>query len=292
MKKIITSLLLIASVLTANAQATGLDENFDATCASGSGFPLDWTSYNPISATVPDGAWTCAPGSGRYGTNGIKCTGIWGSPSAYHLDTAYLISPALNFSGDGDDVFLYFDSKVSRLNLGARLSCFVTPDSTKLDSLAGATEVTGALSPIFSNDDSTDWVTHIADLTPFKGVHPLYVAFRYTSTTTTGSTWYIDNVHKSTFPVGFTDLAKEVLSLNVIGKSTSSTITLSYEAGSPGLCELAVYDLMGRQLHLEQMMLQKTKTTHTISGLDLAPGMYLVKMRSGAACTTVKTIVQ
>ncbi len=293
MKKILTSLLLITGALCANAQ-TNVAEDFNTVCSGIAGFPMDWISYNTIPSTVPDGAWTCAPVNGRYGTSGIKCTGVWGTPAAYHADTAYLITRGLDLSGYGGSIFIHFDTKVSNINLGARMAFVVTSDSSKFDTVGGTTysDRTSFISPTFGNDDSTEWVTHSADLTPYKNTVPLYVAFRYTSTASTGSTWFIDNVFTTTFPTQLSGPGKEKLLVNVVGMSTSSSITLSCTSDVPGPAKLGLYDLVGRQLYSEDIMLENSKSTHMISGLNLASGMYLIRLSNGIACTTVKTAVQ
>ena len=292
MKRIIACLLLITGFLVAEGQPTGVYQDFNSVCATTSGFPADWMSYNPLPVTIPEGQWVCAPGLGRYGTNGIKCTGVWGSPGVYHLDTAFLITYGMDLHDYPDDVYINFDTKVSNINLGARLALMVTNDSTKLDSLSGATNITGLMSPTFGNDDSTDWVTHTAKLTPFKGSHPLYVAFRYTSTTSAGSTWFIDNVYTSRFPANVNDVERESLSLNVLGNSTSSVINLACKGGTPGTYRLCIYDVMGRQVHTGEMAVRDTQNNYTIGGLDLAPGMYIIKLSGGSSSVAVRTIVR
>ena len=294
MKRIIICLLLTVSVFNAHAQLTAMAEDFEASCHSATGFPSDWLPYNPIATTISNGQWACAPGNGRYGTNGIKCTGVWGTPSAYHLDTSYLVSPALNLSTDTGHIYLHFDTKVSNINLGARLAMILTSRDTIYDTTGGGvfSDQTAALTPLFTNEDSTDWVTHVADLTPFKGDNPLYVAFRYTSNTTTGSTWYIDNIYTTSAPTGVPRPRKEMVAFNVVGNSTSSTITLSCKATSQGQYHLAIYDLMGKEVHNENIFLPDSRTTYTMGGLSLSPGMYLVKLGNGIDYRTAKAIVQ
>ncbi len=293
MKKTISFLILTIYALAANAQATFLSEDFNASCSSGSGFPVDWTYYNPVAATVPDGQWTCAPAGGRSGTPGIACTSVWGTPAAYHFDTSYLVSPALNLSGYTGSIYLHFDTKTSNINLAGRLAFIVSSSDTTFDTVGGAifADRTAELSPTFSNDDSTDWVTHVADLTAFKASAPLYVAFRYTADNASGSTWFIDNVFTTTFPANVPQLDKTVLSLKVVGASTSSMITLSCETGTAGKYHLGIYDMLGREVYQEEMSLFSSKATYPIKGLNLAPGMYLIKMNNGLVYSTAKTVI-
>ena len=292
MKRIIPCLLLTICTLAAHAQATYLSEDFNSSCATSTGFPLDWTYYNPLPASIPSGEWACAPGDGRSGTSGISCTGVWGTPAAYHWDTGYLVSPQLNLSGYSGSIYLHFDTKTNKINLAGRLAMVVTSRDTIFDTVGGVfSDRTDMLAPLFGNDDSTEWVTHVADLTPFKSSTPLYVAFRYTSDDMSGSTWYIDNVFTTTFPAHVQQIDKSVLSLSVTGTSTSSQITLSCQTGTSGKYHLGIYDMLGREVYQEDMNLFGSEATYPIKGLNLAPGLYVIKMGNGETYGVTKTVV-
>ena len=259
-------------------------------CASATGFPMDWISFNPVASTTPDGAWQCAPLEGRSGTPGILCDGVWSS--SYHLDTSYLISPALNLSGYSGNIYVRFDTKTTRIHLGARLFLLASTDTAFDSTVAPVFDLTQSLTPVFSNADSSDWVTHYADLTKYKADIPLYLAFRYVSSTTEGSIWYLDNVFTTTFPAKVPGITKSTLPLSVIGKSTSSEITLSYTTDAPGAYHLAVYDMTGRVVHQQDLFASAGSAAHTISGLQLSSGLYLIKMGNGTVYGTAKTVIQ
>ena len=283
----------IIYALSANAQLTALVEDFDTSCASSSSFPLDWLNSNPIASTNPNGAWHCAPGNGRWGTPGMQCTGVWGSPSQYYLDTSFLVSPALNLIGYPGSIYLEFDTKITRVDLAARLSFM----AGTIDTLFGISNLdtfnlTPSLLPVFTSGDSSGWVTHEVDLTPYKNIAPLYIAFMYTSTTTSGGIWYLDNIHTTIYPVQVPHVIKAELPLAVIGNSTSSQITLSYKAPNTGIYHITIYDIIGHITHEEDVNATQDNTTYTITGLSLHSGMYLIKMGNGLVYNTVKTIIQ
>lgn len=295
MKKIIFSFLFIIYSLATNAQSsdTVLVQDFNTACASSSGTVPDWLYTNPITSTVPNGEWHCVPSEGRWSTPGIACTGVWGSPPMYHLDTAYLITPGLDISSHTGNVYLAFDTKTTNINLGGRLSIM----AGLVDSSFGRTtldtfNLTPSLNPIFTSNDSTDWVTHEVDLTPYKSFVPLYVAFVYTSTDLAGSTWYLDNIHTTIYPASTPKVIKYTLPLTLIGNSTRSEITFSYEIKLPGIYHLSVCDIMGRKVYEENIIATTGNTTYTISGLNLHSGMYFLKMGNGEIYGTAKTIIQ
>ena len=286
MKQLLFCSLFIISGLAAHAQATQIEQNFNA-CVFGDDFPLDWYSYNPIDSTTTNGSWKCGPAFGRWGTAGVACTGVWSDH--YHLDTSYLISPVLDLSGyTGGNIYVQFDTKTTNINLSGRLSLFVSTDSL-FGSGDTPQDITSSLLPVFTNGDSSDWVTHEADLTAYETMGPVYLAFRYTSTTTSGSTWYIDNVFTTKFPEHVNAPVKPALQLTTIGTSTPDHITLSCPAAQ-GTYHITVFDMLGNKAHSEDINIHSATTTFTVNA-NLHSGMYLVRMENGHACSTTKTVV-
>ena len=297
MRKIISSLLFTIIATAANAQyRPALVQDFNISCLSPSVFPSDsdWVNYTPVTGAITNGEWQCTGSNGRWGTPGIECTGVWGTPPSYNLDTSYLISPPLDLhsylTSNNDSIYLEFDTKTTGIVLGGRLAFTYCKDSTfATDTFF---DLTSAMSPVFSNSDSSDWVTHQVSLAAFALNVPLYLAFRYTSTTSSGSTWYLDNIHITIFPLRASNLTKNTLPLTVIGNSTSSQIIVSYKTESPGMYDLAIYDIIGHKVYEENLSAQKGNANYTITGLNLHSGIYLIKMGNGLTYGTAKTIVQ
>src|SRR5665213_870884 len=77
----------------------------------------------------------------------------------YHLDTSFLITPLIDLSGY-TTVFLQFDTKTSKIVLGAQFSVEIVHAPVNPDSF-GVTVL--AESPVFGSDDSSRWVTHVVD---------------------------------------------------------------------------------------------------------------------------------
>ncbi len=278
-------------VFTTNAQVTTFSQNFDVMCAGG-GAP-SWYIHNPIPGSDPAAAWTCTPDHGRPQlsgtlTPGVMCSGVYGTPPAYHLDTSYLLTPLLYLPSSTypGHVFLNFDAKTTRIFLGGELSVAVLdtafhpiPDSTTMD-------------PLVSTDDSSGWVTHQVMLDTFKDKVPFYLAFRYISTNMTGSTWYIDNVNITSSPLQVPRLNRADLPLIILGNSSPSQITLSYSTDAASLCHLYVYDLVGREVYKEQYYSSGGAEIRTLSGLGLREGMYILKLDNGDAYGVTKVMIQ
>jgi hypothetical protein len=296
MKKIALS-LLFASVAGLSHGQTLIRENFDVDCVLSGNVPYSsgWVFYTPLTATIPMGQWTCTPALGRPNlsggpTPGIMCTGTYGSPATFHLDTSYLISPVINnpvtYNGH---FYLQFDTKTSVFHPGSRLDILVT-DTTIISPGTVIVNIDSLITPVFSNGDATNWVTHQADISRFKGT--FYLAFRYSSTVDSGSTWYLDNVNTSLSRLAVSTITDKALPLTAIGVSTGYSITLSYTIQSPGIHFIVITDLMGRVVYNERINVATGTQNHTINGLGLHGGMYFIKMGDGNVLGSTKVIIE
>jgi hypothetical protein len=282
MKRLVLVTLLLIAVATAFGQpVTYLQEDFNVACATGiSPYPSGWLKYNPIFATNALGSWHCSAYNGRPDltgnpTSGMDCTGYY-SGSA-HLDTSYLVTPLIDISGYTGNIYLHFDTKSEIVHPGGKLSVLLTypSDTGGYNPYAPYADLTVSLMPLFGNDDVTDWVTHEADLTPYKDT--FYIAFRYVSSDTSAMIWHLDNVNTSITGLSVTNISSKKLPLGVL-RSTASSITLSCDMPHDGTYRLVLCDIMGRTLYEEVIVGAKGAHTYTISGLALRPGMYFVKM--------------
>jgi hypothetical protein len=294
MKRILLLLLFVSYCICANAQVSSLSQNFDGVCTSDGIVPGSWYVYNSVAGTATQGAWGCDLTHGRKNaagtpTPGMSCTGVWSS--SYHLDTSYLVTPLLSFPGHSH-AYLYFDSKADSILLGGKLRVLVYPVDTPVFRDTGVhVDATASLTPVISVNDSTDWVTHMVDLTSFLSGN-FYVAFMYTSNTTSGSVWHIDNINTTFYRLETPSIEKGILPLRVLGNATSSHILLSFGNAQTGAYQLAVYDMMGRQVHTEMVSLQGANESYQIKDINLLPGMYIIKMMGENAYGMTKAIVE
>lgn len=272
----------------AHGQVEAIHNNFDIPCVTSPFFPTSWSRYNPIPSTIPEGMWRCSDTNGAAGTPGLQCTGYWSG--SFHLDTSYLISPLVNLgSYSGQNVFLHFDTKTTNISNGGKLSLMASSDS--FFRATPYTDLTSSVSPLFGNGDSTDWVTHEADLSGLIIAGDFFVSFRYTSPAESGSVWYIDNVHTSTSRLNVQDVDKRVRSLKVIGIPTSSSISFSYTAAASGAGHLAIFDMIGREVYREELSLHTGSSVYQLSGMNLLPGNYILKLADGNGVQTSRLLV-
>jgi hypothetical protein len=281
MKKTLLLITTLFSVMISFGQVTSISENFNTACSSGPFVPLGWTLYNAVPGTEPDGAWDCTS-SGKGGTPGVNCTGLFGTPLSYHLDTAYLITPQLELVGYTGDIYLNFDTKTTVYNLGAKLEVVLVYDTSTAQKVDSATTFfSSVMTPVFSPDDETDWVTHQVVLTPYKAViNPIYVAFRYTSEVgSNGSKWFLDNILTTTVPLtsgiaSYTSKGRIRLS----GCSKDGSIVVNSTVPEAGGYQLQVMDMTGRIIYEGAQQLASGKSSFSIPSLHVTPGMYILKM--------------
>ena len=297
MKKISILFLSLAFGFTAHSQVVFLSETFNENCAAyGENYPANWSEYDILSN--PPIAWTCAPTEGRgvsptTTSPGIMCTNYDGVQ--LYLDTAWLFTPQLNLSFYAGDIYLQFDSKY--MLASGRLSVLVSNDyqaGWPPDTVLGTHvwyDATSSISPVLGNVGTSDWTTYVIDLTPFKS-SPMYVAFRYTASAAGQGTWIIDNVYTTQTPSAISNVEKSSLSLSVIGQSSPDQMTLSYNVPTAADYSLEIYNMMGAVVYKESINAQPGSLVHTINGLGLVAGMYLVKMGNEQVYNTAKVIVR
>lgn len=294
MRKIILFTLLLSAEY-AIGQSTSLNENMNTNCITGHNGPLDWVTYNPISTPDPQGKWKCDPTYGRDGSPGVSCTGYYGSPGTFHLDTSVLVSPALDLS-HYETIYVNFDTKTTNINLGAKLEFLISSDSTMnadtgVHDTAAVYNKTTSLMPLFGSGDESGWVTHQADLTPYKHVVPLYLGFRYISANgTVGSRWYLDNIMTTIVPNKISDV--KGLNINKVNASISDGSLHISIAGNlqPDNYGLQLFDLNGRKLFTDRLVISAANRDYYFHGINVTPGIYVLSMSNAGDFATMRVV--
>lgn len=103
----------------------------------------------------------------------------------------------------------------------------------------------------------------------------------------------IDDVSLTfTGSVGIEDVTNNGnLPFTVVGTPTSSSISFNCAAPEAGNYTLSLFDMTGRQVYNDQMLLNNGAQTRTIN-TNLASGMYVAKLSNGATTSSAKVIVQ
>ena len=284
MKKLSLLYLLIFSTVIAKGQIS-INENFNASCSTTTGFPSGWFDDNTVSGTTPGGAWTCT-GGGRDGTNGMVCTGDFSG--SFHLDTSYLITSVIDISSATDSVYLQFDTKTTFIS-GSLFLVLASTDSTAFRRHSGFELPT--INPIINPEDSLGWQTNQVNLYRYRS-SPFFIAFRYVSKTTYGTKWYLDNVLTTTMRLAVNTPVVGDLPLTVMGAATTEAIRISFSTPSGGPYDLVICDMLGRVVSKQTIYTRAGADAYTITGLNMKPGMLFIKMGNGVAYGAVKAVVE
>ena len=289
-------LLCLVFAFNSTGQVSSLSEDFDATCsAGGSGYPGGWIEYNNI-PIIDSMKWKCTSTLGRWGTPGMRCLGYY--DGAYHLDTSWLFTPALNLYSYSDSVFLRFDSKFevgtpvgvhkSTLNIFVFRSLdtsFLIPVVANPD-----TDLSLALVPVIGPGDSAGWVTHEVNLTGFTSttIPPIRVAFRYVSTDVDAGAWTLDNINLTPISLKSSNLGNLNHNLNIIGSKCDQGILLKYTVPASGYYDLALTDMNGRTVLKQSVYLTEGTGNYTLNCGSLNSGIYSLQAWNGQYHSTTK----
>lgn len=293
-------LLLACSFLCiagAKGQVSSINENFDVTCGSGSViYPTGWIEYNNMAPT-DSMDWKCTYDLGRWNSPGMRCLGYYSG--AYHLDTAWLFTPALTMSSFPDSSFLRFDSKYEvgytagthRYGL-ATYVMFSLDTSFSIPVMSNPdTDISLALTPLIGPGDSSGWVTHELSLTPYKTLPTIRIAFRYVSTNTDAGAWTIDNVNTSPFHLA-TGRPRDVpANLEISAYVGEGNIQFCYHAPESGSYWADLWDMNGRSKIQRHISLTQGEGRYTLEGASLLPGVYSLHIWNAQYISTCKIVV-
>lgn len=146
-----------------------------------SNFPL-WTKYS----VVGNEAWKL---ESVYG-NPKPCAVMNGYSSGFKANEDWLITPAINLS-DTTVASLTFDSATNYL--GNPLEILISADYSGAGNPTSATWTTFSVTLPPVNSGFSFVFSGKIDITAFAGKN-IYIAFKYTSTTSAAATWEVDNV--------------------------------------------------------------------------------------------------
>jgi hypothetical protein len=287
----LTSLLFLTVCTHGQITVNSLNETFDATCSTSTSFtpPTGWSGschFTPASVFE----WNCSPLGGRLGTPGFDCNSF--ISGVHYADTAWLFTPRLNLAGNTDKIYMRYDSKYEFS--AAKLHILASQDFTYgHDPEIGVDwyDVGSTATPTIGPDDSVDWVTHYIELTPYKAV-PLYVAFKYTSTSISGGRWTIDNISTTPWGLNVADLSHQLIPITIIGTPNSGEINISCAFALAGGYQLSIYDLVGHEVYSETLHAKSGGQDFKLSGLQLRPGMFFIKISNNTTYGVAKIVVQ
>jgi hypothetical protein len=84
----------------------------------------------------------------------------------------------------------------------------------------------------------------------------------------------------------------EEIGLKAIGIATSNSIVLGYNVANTGSYTVSLFDITGREVTNKQVELTPGGSNITLSGLNLAAGIYIAKVFNGTSSGTAKVVVK
>jgi hypothetical protein len=226
--------------------------------------------------------WNCTATGGRYGTAGVYCSGFKSGTS--YNDTSWLFTPAITIE-HYPKVYLQFDTKYHIL-YSKEFAVDIT-DSSETVRAAVDTNFGWAGDP-----DTSDWKTVQYDITSFTHSYsPVEIAFRYSSSSAQAGIWTIDNVRITTTPLAVGNVSRTNLPITIAGNCNSSTISFQHRTGVAAIAGLQIYDMLGRLMCSQLLDVMPEKTMYEVHGLQLQPGMYLLKLEDGGKFGYAKCVI-
>ena len=254
-----------------------LVEYFDTACAKSNSLPSGWTKF---SATGVE-EWNCIEHAS--GNSSIRMFGNDGTANTINED--WLISPRMDLrSPDALGVSFY----MLRSNSGEELQVMASqnyagsgsPDSASWTAVSIPTTAAGL----------GKWMRYDFSIAAFKS-QPFQIAFKYSSNASGAYDIQIDSF-MTMIKTGIPQVASGNNELKVIGYSSSNNIALQISNVSAGNYQLELYNAFGQIVYKKEVMLFSGTQAISINDIDLASGLYIVKLANNDSQFLQKCIVR
>lgn len=255
---------------------TSLNEDFNTSCGgTPANLPSGWSKYSVTGSQQ----WNCT----AYGYNSTAAVSMNGYQTTNNVNEDWLITPQLDLSAMTNPNIAF---RAFKKFTGDDLHIMVSNDYAGFGAPSTATWTD--LNVNFASVD-TNWNIFSGNLNSYKA-QLMYVAFKYTSTASDGAQWKIDDV-QTTSAAGINNVSKASLSFQVLGHATASNMTIGYNLAK-GSYNVTIVDLSGRAAFTTALQTNGGRQTTTFNGLNLAPGMYLVRIDNGSGFGVAKVIIE
>jgi hypothetical protein len=293
MKRIILLAALATVTASAEAQVTSLMENFnvcDTTIASGAR-PTGWTTFNKTGTVV----WKWYS---RFGVDNSPVLGLNGYVGGtFTTNDDWLITPQMDLSAM-TNAYLNFYIKGSFYGPDLEISYSTNYTGSGDPMVSGVTWTPCTLigATMLDTAKFSPYQPYTANLTSVKST-PLYVAFRYTSNSTSATFYDVDSVFTSEARAGRVGVdninaAAENVKVSVLGEATSNNINVFFNASANAEMELSVTDMSGRKVYSKIVSVADGSNNFRIDGVNLSTGMYLVAVRNESGFGVAKAMVK
>jgi len=257
---------------TANNQAsvTALNETFDNACV-----PDGWVKYSASG----NQEWYCVGTTNK----AMMMNGFANSTNNTNED--WLISPSITFPTNTSSAQLILRSKSDYT--GDNYSVWVSNNyTTGNPSTATWTD----LGIAHNTTDSGVYVTKLANLPSASIASAVRVAFKYTSSATSGKRVALDSVVTNT-TTNIHMLTSNTDDLHVIGIAQQTQVQVLFNAPSENKYQVNIMDMMGRTVYNNETYCNQGANKFSIN-TDLNNGVYIIRINNNNYQAHSKFIVE
>ena len=257
---------------TANNQAsiTALNETFDNACV-----PDGWVKYSASG----NQEWYCVGTSNK----AMMMNGFANSMNNTNED--WLISPSITFPTNTSSAQLIFRSKSDYT--GDNYSVWVSNNYTTGNP---STATWTNLGISHNTTDSGVYVTKLANLPSASIASAVRVAFKYTSSATSGKRVALDSVVTNT-TTNIHMLTSNTDDLHVIGIAQQTQVQVLFNAPSENKYQVNIMDMMGRTVYNDETYCNQGANKFSIN-TDLNNGVYIIRINNNNYQAHSKFIVE
>lgn len=199
--------------------------------------------------------------------------------SSARFDFSAMNNPSLSFWQKSR-----FDGTVTR-------EVKISTDYSGLGDPAAATWTTLNVPGLSTQPAANNWSQIIGiDLNAYKGT-PFYLAFIYKCGTVGAYELTYDDILVSE-QTSINGPSSGNLAIRVLGEATNSKINLEFATQNANSITAQVYDMTGRILHTETFKSNIGRNVHTLSNMNLANGMHIIRLNDGSHFGVVKAMVK
>jgi len=267
MKRFLLSVLAIAIVFVTNAQI--LSEDFEASSGS---IPAGWSTYTPSWQTL---ATKWHPND--YNDN--DCMRASSYVGANFETEQWLITPSFSTVGETALSFSFDNEKASYP--GNPMQVFISTDFTG-DSVDFATASWTEITGLNLSTGTYTWVTSTHNISSYTDNANVHIAFKYTSTSTQGAVWDVDNIVVSA------GSGVETINsgLRISPNPASSVLNLNSVSN---IDQLLISNIIGQRVMNINNVNSKN---YTLDIRNLKSGVYMIAIRNSDGSVSISKFVK
>ena len=195
-----------------------------------------------------------------------------------------------------DDFNLTYDAATVTCNVPTNLTASnITSQSAQIDwnGVVGASQYDYVLDQS-SSDPSVTGAAQTSTSKAESGLTPSTMYYYHVRTDCGSGNFsaWVTNSFMTLDPAGIANVSNNATALSVLGYPTTNSMTLAFTLKQAGSTAVTITDLAGRTVYNTNIAATTGTQQQSLSGLNLVPGMYLVRISNGKETGIIKTTVR